>query len=362
MKSVRFKNARIMSLSVQNEKKEWISKAKGFGILGVVAVHTVQRFSVSTYLSCIAYAGMYCVQLFFVISAYLTFVSLENNLKQLTLRTYLKYFGHKLVRLVPILYTAVLWHILHRSVLMGKVPEINASIWKDAFFALTFLNGFSYRHINPWANWYIGDLVIFWAVSPLLFRWINSPKKSVWFFVVTMLFGWLSYKILHWFGVDTSWFFYFWFPRQLPVLAIGIMFYHFQKYPFGDSKKSIRTLAFVVSVCLLLSFFYTTPMELHVRYGLFLLVFVYTLFNYSGKWFNWLKVLGDNSYGIYLYHVCLITVFDTIVRRYDINSVSVTNFVGYYILLILISLLISIIANMVFEKPFFRFMRRKFGV
>lgn len=212
---------------------DWISKAKGFGILGIVAVHTVQRFSVPDYLSSIAYAGMYCVQLFFVLSAYLTFVSLEKYKEQWTLNSYLKYFGHKLVRLTPVLYTAVLWHVLmNYPLVFGEALEYKDHLWKNTFFAVTFLNGFSYHYINPWVNWYIGDLVIFLAIAPFLFRWINTVKKSVWFFVVSMVFAWLSGIVLFMCGVDTSWYFVFWFPKQLPVMAIGMMFYCFQKSSF----------------------------------------------------------------------------------------------------------------------------------
>lgn len=355
----------MMSEYNRSEKTDWISKAKGFGIMGVVAVHTIQRFSLESHsLNNTATAGMYCVQLFFVISAYLTFLSLDKNPQPMTIRNYCKYLGHKLVRLVPVLYTAVLWHILMSyPLLFGTVIENNTHLLKKTLFAVTFLNGFSYHYINPWVNWYIGDLVIFIAVAPFLFRWISTVKKSVWFFVVSMVFAWLSTILLANFGVDVSWFFYFWLPNQLPVLAIGIIFYHVQKSSFIASKKSILTLSFIVSTCLLLSFFlFTTPMEMHVRYGLFLFVFAYTLFNNSGKWFNWLKVLGDYSYGIYLYHWCLLAIFDYMVNRYAISKDSELSFFCYYVLLILVSLVCAKLANILIEKPFFKLMKRKFGI
>ncbi|MBP5563078.1 MAG: acyltransferase family protein [Bacteroidales bacterium] len=132
----------------KSRKTDWISKAKGFGVLGVVAVHTIQRFSVSSHaLSNTATAGLYCVQLFFVITAYLTFVSLDKNKPQLTMRNYLKYFGHKLVRLTPVLYTAVFWHILMNfPLLFGTRIEHNVHLWKNSFFAVTFFLTLTMRH------------------------------------------------------------------------------------------------------------------------------------------------------------------------------------------------------------------------
>lgn len=54
-------------METQNGRIDWISKAKGLAILGFVAVHTVQRFNIA-FVSSIAFAGSYCVQLFFIIS------------------------------------------------------------------------------------------------------------------------------------------------------------------------------------------------------------------------------------------------------------------------------------------------------
>ena len=60
-----------MENSLQSKEKiDRISKAKGFAILGVVAVHTGQSFT-NSYISEIASGGQFCVQLFFVISAFL---------------------------------------------------------------------------------------------------------------------------------------------------------------------------------------------------------------------------------------------------------------------------------------------------
>ena len=181
-----------MFLQVNQGKTDWVSKAKGFGILGIVAVHTVQRFAVPVDLGRVAWAGKYGAQLFLVISAYLTFKSLDKETEPWNGSRYMKYMGHKLVRLIPVLYTAVLWNVLMYMAQIEKVPGIEDRIWKDVFFGVTFLNGFSYHHINPWVNWYLGDLVILYAVAPLLYKWINSMKRSVLFFVVSMLIGWLS--------------------------------------------------------------------------------------------------------------------------------------------------------------------------
>lgn len=162
---------------MESEKFEWISMAKGFGILGIVAVHTVQQFDIA-FVSDIAYSGMFCVQLFFIISAYLTFKSLDKNVEPWTCKSYFKYLAHKILRFIPVLYTACLWHLVMYCIQIGSIPDIRDSIWRNGFFAVTFLNGFSYHHINPWMNWYVGDIVIFIALAPFLKNLLDTCNAA----------------------------------------------------------------------------------------------------------------------------------------------------------------------------------------
>lgn len=361
-----------MSEIVTN-KVDWISKAKGFGVLGIVIVHVAQRFNILHTIQNLAYAGMYCVQLFFIISVYLTFKSIEKQQEPLTGKRYIAFLAHKILRFIPILYTAVLWHYLMYAVHIRHLPNIKDSIYRNIFFGITFLNGFTYHYINPWANWYIGDLVIFIVLAPLLFKVINSAKKSIIFFIGSMIFVWAGITFLSKCSIDTTdSYFYFWFPNQLPVFALGIVCYYFEKEIVGcnltgegghNIKNSIQAVLLGLSFySLFIMCFGVHLMENHVRFGFWLIIFTYTLFNNSGKLFNWLKILGDNSYGIYLYHICLLGIFDFFVRRFDINTHSLGVFMCYYILLLLLSLLCSKTANIVFEKPFFKLMKNKFGV
>ena len=345
------------------DRLEWISKAKGFAILGIIAVHTIQRFNVASIAS-IAYSGMYCVQLFFIISAYLTFKSLEKNNDSWNSKKYFKYLFHRIIRLIPVLYTACLWHLIMHCIEIGKIPNIKDYIWPNGFFAITFLNGFSYHFINPWMNWYIGDLVIFLIIAPFLKKIINTTKKAIILFTISVLVGSLSTFILERHGVDTGWYFYFWFPRQFPTLAVGIVFYFLEKYKEDSSiTNSFYTFLFVVSFGFLLSKCWKNILENHVQYGILLLAFSYTLFNKVESWriFNWLKILGDNSYGIYLYHGCLLPIIVGIINKSGFNKTSY-NFFLCYISVCCISLLISKLVNIVIEKPFWKFTKRKFDI
>lgn len=353
-----------MENSLQStERIDWISKAKGFGILGIVAVHTVQKFDIA-FVSSVAYAGMFCVQLFFIISAYLTFKSLDKKDEGWNIKSYFKYLLHKLFRLMPVLYTSCLWHLIMHCIEIHGIPNVGDSVWRKGLFAVTFLNGFSYHYINPWMNWYVGDLVIFLALAPLLKKLIDTPKKSVILFTVSIFVGSLSTYILAKAGVDTGWYFYFWFPRQFPVLAAGIVFFFLEKNKHDEQiKNTFFTFVFVVAFGFLISKSWKPILENHVQYGILLLAFTYTLFYKfdTRNLFNWLKMLGDNSYGIYLYHGCLLPIIGGLINKIDFSRSSYS-FIICYISVLCLSLLISKIVNFVIEKPFWNFTKLKLSI
>lgn len=342
----------------------WISKAKGLAALGIVAVHAgIETLGlndltgIGEWIYKLAASGMYCVQLFFVISAYLTFRSLDKkNEVKFTLKEYFKYLAKKIIRLAPILYIAVIWQLSIHFFSIKKIPNIDDHIWKDAFFAITFLNGFSYNHINPWGNWYLGILFQFFILAPLLKKVINTNKKSVIFFVLSTFFSKGISVCLAKAGFTTDGFFYYWFPRQLPLLALGIVFYNFQKiyddkniFSHEQKKNDIQFLVLAIATLFLLSTIAFSPMEKHVQTGFLLMIFSYALFSGKTKFFVPLAILGENSYGVYLYHICILFMLQEKIKSFAQNHSPIITFFIIYLFLVASSLLLSILTNKVIE-------------
>ena len=72
-------------------------------------------------------------------------------------------------------------------------------------------------------------------------------------------------------------------------------------------------------------------------------------------------MLGDNSYGIYLYHGCLLPIIGGLINKIDFSRNSYS-FIICYISVLCLSLLISKIVNFVVEKPFWNFTKLKLSI
>lgn len=344
--------------NTNNTKIDWISKAKGFGILGILAIHTVYNFTLPNYIVSVCDAGKYCVQLFFIISAYLTFKSVEKAEID-TIKKYLHFILHKLIRFIPILYIVSFYCFISYCVKVNEIPCFSDGIWKDLFFSITFLNGFSVNHINPCVNWYIGTLIIFIVIAPFLYRIIINAKRAVVFFAFVLITSWIISIFIHFMHIQND-YYYFWFPNQFPVMMLGVIYYSFEKESFVMQKNTLCFFLSIISFCFLLSMsFFTTPMAIHVRYGLLIFIFTLCIFSHSNNLFYGLKVLGDNSYGIYLIHWQLIPFGKNILEKYSINQKSILNYFIFYLLILVISLLISIILRVFVERPFIKLMKKK---
>lgn len=138
-------------------------------MLGVILVHFNNAWSSPVLIISKASAiGARCPQLFFIISAYLTWYSLSKHGVKWS-----EFYRKRFIRIAPIFYVAL--------VLAALVPELKSVSICNWISHFLFLNG-----LNPlWTNsimgmdWYIADLALFYMLVPLLRKMMNNLRSSL---------------------------------------------------------------------------------------------------------------------------------------------------------------------------------------
>ena len=204
----------------------------------------------------IGHIGKNGVQLFFLLSAYLTFKSYAHYICEVdnTIKNNVIWFMNKLIRLLPMYYLV----LIICGVYFSFTDENYLSIG-NVLTHITFTFGFFPRYCNTiiGVEWYIGTLVIFYMFLPFLFKLISSFEKSL---MWVILGGYICYtlsfmgeKLIEVLGRGNdydyvSYFGRFWIVKQLPILLLGIMMYYLFESKILNQIKYKKFIALSILV------------------------------------------------------------------------------------------------------------------
>lgn len=205
----------------QAQRSPWLDVLKALAMLGVILIHFNNAWnSPIPIISKASAIGARCPQLFFIISAYLTWASLAKHDVQ-----WKKFYKKRFIRIGPIFYTALII-----STLIPMIKRESVGNWISHFL---FLNGL----VPVWTNsimgveWYIADLALFYMLVPLLRKMIRDLRSSLIAFVVTAFLSSISLIIYNAIGGSSvqavqMYFETFFILHQLPVMILGIVLYY----------------------------------------------------------------------------------------------------------------------------------------
>lgn len=320
------------AVSVRAKKDGWVDAVKGVAMCGVLMIHSGAN-SLPGVIGKIGAIGSHGVQIFYVVSACLVFASLERyhqekNAIKISGSGYVQWWIRKLLRLIPLYYTAlILYRIFLRAgepYWLGSQGRVSAA---NMIFHILLLHGLAPHYINSvlGIEWYLGNLALFYFMAPFLYQKINNFERSVCFFLLTALGSGLLNHAVSVFIPESDAYIYesyvgsFWIFTQLPVLAGGICLYHFLRRTDGlrtwENKKMLSCCILLFSVCMIWG-------EIHERNQIFG-VSKYVLF---AVWSMGIMIsqalyplpllcnaffrkIGQNSYGIYLFHWLIIKLY-----------------------------------------------------
>ena len=335
----------------------WIDISKSIAILMVVFVHFDQQFSAPLpLLSYISSSGARGPQLFFIISAFLTWMSLSKKNGKIA-GGYCGFVKGRLKRILPEYYLALLFAIISFIAGLGYPKELT---WEGYLSHILLVNGFSPKHINSIliVEWYVSNLIIFYFLAPYIIKIVGNLKQSLIFLPICILFSIGFHYLTSEITAYKDYFSTLCIIVQLPVIAIGIVLYYLCS---GNAIKSISTKVYLsVSLafaCSLACFFLLDKWFGCISKSLFAgLVFGWFLYTLSFterkgvKLHLWLStILSKYSLGIYLFHMFLIKILGSI-SYFSAFTKSLLGWLLVLVFVITISTIISFFTNRISNK------------
>lgn len=357
----------------QSKNITWIDALKGIAICGIVMVHSGGG-NLPSVLGTIGSMGSKCVQLFFVISAYLAYVSLDHNFNnrttEISLSAVKDWWLKKFMRLIPLYYIAIALYTIFAdgsNAWLGSEGHITV---KNVLAHLFFVHGFVPHYTDSiiGVEWYLGVLAIFYICVPLIYKYIDSFEKAFALFVIGTFgcsflnnYGYAHIPAVEDSYVYSSYFGTYWFFAQLPTLLFGILLYFVIT---GEALKNIRNKK-LLSYALLLASVIMLAGQAYNKNVLFRMS-LYTLY---GFWFGgivlsqvlwkcpildnrFFRMLGKYSYPIYLFHYILLNWYGKIVTVQ--TGYAMVDWGIKYVIVMTISFGVSYVLTRFVDKPIYR--------
>lgn len=304
------------------ERLTWIDSLKGIAICAVVWIHAGGG-SLGNIFDPLGKAGAYWVEMFFILSVYLACRSLKNRLVFNSLGWVLQKFW----KLTPLYYFMLLLYIV-------VIPE-GANIWlgtsanrvtiMNAITHVLYLHSFFPYYVNSimWVEWYLGVMVIYIAILPILCKYIRKRKEAVRCVVVFIAISFLGTFLFSLWNplkdeyIWNGWVYTYSFILHIPSLAVGILLYYLEDLHL---KRKYSRILCGISIVSYIALSYLSAYGETIRFikiaktsgfTLIFLLFILGLRKSGNIVFHnriW-QMIGRNSYGIYLLHFLLIFVF-----------------------------------------------------
>ena len=342
-----------------NKKLDYVDALRGIAILGVLLVHTKGQFGSFGIFDKVAGLGAKGVQLFYFISAFTLFLS-YNNRKNDENFPGSNFFIRRFFRIAPLYYFAIIYYTVKLLLFDGVIVS-----FKEILFNFTFTHGFSpifINHLVP-GGWSIAVEMSFYIMVPFLMSKINNINKAVVFLLISLFIRFIFAEYFKLNPVDSNVkinndYLYWYLPNQLPCFAIGILFY----FILEDVKLEIKN-TMVIGLLVLLGSILCIVDQLFIGLNFFSWDFLFSLgffvlaIGLSNNKIPFLVnkfsiVCGKYSYSMYIIHFIVLFWIDELgINFYFIHNSTIFHFVVYYLIVIAITTLLSMITYKVIEVP-----------
>ena len=199
------------------------------------------------------------VPLFFIISSFTLYLSLDNKLGER--RKFLKFYIRRFFRIAPLFYVLLIYVMLDELIIQKRAPS-RLEVLSNFTFTFNLIPQYAKSLFSD--GWTVGVEMLFYLFLPLIYIKVNNIRRSIIFFIgvyflsqagkqlVGMIIGedvmrsttinYDLYNFFHW----------------APIFPIGIICYLIYKLYLPKVKREYRTPAtlsmFLISIVIL---FYT---------------------------------------------------------------------------------------------------------
>ena len=321
---------------LKRESYDYLHVLRAFACLWVIAVHWEQRIELPGVLHKLCAAGSSGVNIFFVLSGFLAFPSLERELaRHPDGRGNISWLWKRAVRLLPLYYIIILFHFVFFTVI-GEVPADETGLgWFRYLFLINYCvpSGEAFW-TNIGAVWTISIFAVYYLITPLYHKLIKNYRMA-----------WIGMAVLYVFarglGHYTDWF------RLLQYLyyyAVGVIAYMAIK-----EKRGHQMIAVLSALLLLLL---VMESQGGLRLALLVAIFIVATSDQTlpkGILRRLIETLSEYSYSVYLVHAAVFSVMD----RFPFNSPVI-----FTVVFLVMTVVFSFAAHQLIENPFYMRKRR----
>ena len=297
---------------------QFLDALRGLAILGVLAVHSAALAGASFPGSKYPLAGRNGVQLFFMLSAFTIFMTLERAWSR-EVNVARNFYVRRFLRIIPMFWVGILLYhfvpgreIYQHPFEVGPVGYLLTALLQHGWHPL------SMNSVVP-GGWSIAVEATFYLVAPVLFACLKDWQGALTFLLLTLLGCMGCNHVLHWLtnrhllfsGVETELldlYNYRWIFSQLPVFACGILAYRlWQILPASFASRRNGWLLLATSAVVLNASIGGSSRPLIPEQVWFALGFLLLLLALAAHPVGWLVnaatcFLGRVSYSFYLLH------------------------------------------------------------
>lgn len=350
------------------ERDRVLDSLKGISILGVILVHSSIN-TITYYGKWVKVMGATWTVMFLIITSFLSFRSYERSVV-LGETSNVKWMLRKVIRIIPLYYLFILLRVITGKELLGFWGSSQATAG-NVIAHLLFINNFYPFYSNSLigVEWYIGVIVFFWIITPLVWKVFNNGAKA--------LFGFVFFSVAHlalihvcipvfdrFITSENRYTFDTWIDTWLPInrmgiLCLGLVLFFLSKHMMliQSIKKIDRIiLSSVFLVCFAILYIGSILNRINIwgvspdtRYALMYAFLILGLYIFPNKIMvnSIFCCFGKYSLGIYLCHTLLI---HNIERLFNPNE-WIINILVNYVGVTVGSLAISVALTRYIEKP-----------